>query len=138
MSWFNDASAVANWGGPEFRYPPTRESFHADCRWRDMASYALQDPTGLMMAFGQLYERSDRIHLARIAVKPGRRGRGTGRALVQALLDEGRRRFDLPEYSLFVRKDNPVAYKLYSSMGFSKNEFPPGAPMQDICYYMTR
>ena len=138
MSWFDDAAGIAMWGGSKFRYPATRDTFHQDCRWHDMASFALHDTTGLMLGFGQFYRRSGRIHLARIVVRPGQRGRGTGRVLVQALLDEGRRRFELPEFSLFVRKDNPAAYKLYCSMGFIKNEFPAGAPMQDICYYMTR
>ena len=138
MPWFTDEASTAIWGGPQFRYPFTRESFHEDCHWHDIATFVQQDATGLMVGFGQLYERSNRIHLARISVSPEHRGCGIGRVLVQALLDEGPRMFELPEYSLFVRKDNPVACKLYSSMGFVRSEFPVGAPMQDICYYMTR
>ncbi len=138
MRWFTDEASTANWGGPQFRYPFTRKSFHEDCHWHDMATFVLRDATGLMVGFGQLYERSSRIHLARIGVSPEHRGRGIGRVLVKALLDEGPRIFELPEYSLFVRKDNPVACKLYSGMGFIRSDFPEGAPMQDICYYMTR
>lgn len=138
MPWFTDEVGATSWGGPQFRYPFTRESFHEDCHWHDMDTFVLRDATGLLVGFGQLYERSNRIHLARIGVCPERRGCGIGRELVRALLDEGRRIFELPEYSLFVRKDNPVASKLYSGMGFIRSEFPPGAPMQDICYYMIR
>lgn len=138
MPWFTDEAGTTSWGGPQFRYPFTRESFHEDCHWHDMETFVLRDATGLLVGFGQLYERSNRIHLARIGVSPEHRGCGIGRVLVQALLDEGLRMFGFPEYSLFVRKDNPVAYKLYSSLGFVRSEFPVDAPMQDICYYMTR
>ena len=138
MSWFTDEASTAIWGGPRFRYPFTRQSFHDDCHWHDMATFVLQDATGLMVGFGQLYERANRIHLARIGVSPEHRGCGIGRELVQALLDEGRHMFELQGYSLFVLIDNPVACKLYSSMGFIRSEFPAGAPMQNICYYMIR
>jgi ribosomal protein S18 acetylase RimI-like enzyme len=53
-------------------------------------------------------------------------------------MEEGERLFGLPESSLFVRTDNLVARRLYTSLGFAIAEFPKGAPMLDICYYMTR
>ena len=138
MSWFPDADSIAHWAGPVFRFPFSRETFHKDCRWRDMASYVLVDERDSIQAFGQLYERSGRAHLARISVNPANRNSGVGRVLLQKLLGEGSRTFQLSEFSLFVRRDNPVAYSLYSGAGFTKGEFPKDAPMQDICFYMTR
>jgi ribosomal protein S18 acetylase RimI-like enzyme len=138
MSWFPDQASVANWGGPEFRHPFDRETFREDCRWQKMASFVLTDANVRQLGFGQLYERSGRTHLARISVNPERRNRGVGRILVSKLMEEGERLFGLPESSLFVRTDNLVARRLYTSLGFAIAEFPKGAPMQDICYYMTR
>lgn len=54
-----------------------------------------------------------------IAVDPGRRGAGLGRALMHALIDEARRRGAV-ELFLEVRADNPVARTLYESLGFAE------------------
>lgn len=138
MAWFPDQESVANWGGPNFRHPFDQESFHQDCRWHDMASYVLKDSEESFLGFGQLYERAGRIHLARISVSPDYRGIGIGRIMLHKLMNEGVRIFQMPEFSLFVLRNNPVAYRLYSSAGFTPSEFPKDAPLKDICYYMTR
>lgn len=138
MTWFGDESSTAIWGGPKFRYPFTKETFHADCLWNNMATYVVRGTGRSIVAFGQLYERYGRINLARLAVNPECRGEGLGRVLMTLLIDKGRETFDLGEYSLFVRTDNEIAFRLYSSMGFSRSEYPRDAPMQDICYFMTR
>jgi ribosomal-protein-alanine N-acetyltransferase len=52
-----------------------------------------------------------------IAIAEAARGRGYGRRLLTALLDEARRR-DVREVFLEVRADNPVAEALYLSAGF--------------------
>jgi ribosomal protein S18 acetylase RimI-like enzyme len=138
MSWFPDQASVANWGGPNFRHPFNRETFREDCRWQTMASFVLRDEDTLQLGFGQLYERSGRTHLARISVNPEHRRRGIGQILVRKLMEEGERLLGLPDFSLFVLTDNPVACRLYTSLGFTIAEFPKGAPMRYICYYMTR
>ncbi|WP_419818468.1 ribosomal protein S18-alanine N-acetyltransferase [Glaciibacter flavus] len=53
-----------------------------------------------------------------IAVQPAHRGRGLGRGLMNALVDEARRR-GAGEILLEVRADNPVAHGLYESLGFA-------------------
>lgn len=103
-----------------------------------MLTFVLRDDRNTTLAFGQLYERYKRINLARLGVSPAYRGKGIGRALVAGLLREGSRNFNLDEYSLFVMRDNLPARKLYEFMGFSPHDFPHDAPMQDLCYYMTR
>lgn len=137
MSWFTDQESIASWGGPAFRHPFTPETFHEDCRWQDMASFVLVNSNASIVGFGQLYERSGRTHLARIAVNPDLRNRGYGRILMRKLLEQGDSLFGFPEYSLFVLMHNTSAQRLYSSVGFEIREFPPNAPLQDICYYMT-
>lgn len=52
-----------------------------------------------------------------IALAESARGRGTGRALLTALLDEASVR-DVRHVFLDVRADNPIAQKLYLSEGF--------------------
>lgn len=138
MTWFPDSAAIAEWGGPAFRFPFTESSFNEDCRWRDMATFVLRDDDGLMEAFGQMYERYGRINLARIAVNPDRRGRRVGHHLLIGLIAEGQRLFSLTEFGLFVLINNSAAVRLYRSMGFEQASFPEGAPLQDICLYMTR
>lgn len=54
-----------------------------------------------------------------IAVAASARGRGSGRALLRALLDAARDR-GVREVFLDVRDDNPVAQQLYRSEGFTE------------------
>ena len=86
MKWFSDKDAVNVWGGPEFRYPFTRHSFAEDMHWGRMASFSLRDPRGQFAAFGQVYERFERINLARLVANPAMRGQGIGKRLVKMLM----------------------------------------------------
>jgi ribosomal-protein-alanine N-acetyltransferase len=54
-----------------------------------------------------------------IAIAAGVRGRGRGRALLTALLEEAARR-GVRDVFLEVRADNPVAQNLYASEGFAE------------------
>lgn len=137
MSWFPTAEDVNVWGGPRFRFPFTPETFIEDCHWPAMLTFVLRDATE-MLAFGQLYERHQRINLARLVVNPNRRGEGLGRRLVEALLDEGTQHFDCREYSLFVYRDNTTALRCYEGCGFRVTDYPKDAGMADICFYLTR
>ena len=138
MTWFPDARSVDIWGGPEFRFPFTRESFVEDCRIDIMDTYALRDPDGQLAAFGQSYVRDGRGHLARLIVNPDMRRRGAGSMLIELIIAslEGRRAFD--EYSLFVYRDNAPAYRCYVSLGFTVTDYPEDAVMADKCYFLTR
>jgi ribosomal protein S18 acetylase RimI-like enzyme len=137
MRWFPTADAIAQWGGPRFRFPFTRQTFLEDCHWTAMPSRVLRHGSDLL-AFGQFYERYDRINLARLAVAPDRRGEGHGGRLVRALLDESKRHLDNREYSLFVYRDNEAALRCYRAVGFRVSPYPEDAPLADECYYLTR
>ncbi|MGR2753052.1 ribosomal protein S18-alanine N-acetyltransferase [Agromyces arachidis] len=78
-----------------------------DARPREVLGYA-----GLLAPRG-----SGQGDIQTIAVEPAHRGAGLGRALVNALIDEARRR-GAHELFLEVRADNPVARALYESLGF--------------------
>ncbi|MCH9694425.1 MAG: GNAT family N-acetyltransferase [Gammaproteobacteria bacterium] len=137
MGWFTDAAAVDIWGGPAFRFPFTRETFHEDCRWQDFATFCLRD-TDRLLAFGQLGERYRRAHLARLIANPAVRGRGVGKQLIMLMLDEARRSLEHPECGLFVYKHNKPAYHCYLSVGFEVQDYPEDAPMPEKCLYLTR
>ena len=138
MAWFPDAKAIRVWGGPHFRYPISRDAFHADCRWRDMATFCVRDPQNRFSAFGQLYAKHERINLARLVVHPELRGGGVGKRLVAMLMQVGPALMSLDEYSLFVYRDNTPALKCYESMGFVIRDYPYDDPLVDACFYLTR
>ena len=138
MNWFPDRQAVSIWGGPKFRYPFTRETFHEDVLWKKMASYFLRDPARCAVAFGQFYERNSRVNLARLVVHSSARGQGVGKKLIEELMTTARPLFELTEFSLFVFRDNTPALKCYKSLGFEVNDYPDDMPLGDSCYYLTR
>jgi len=138
MTWFPDAGSVDIWGGPNFRYPFTPETFREDCRLDLMKSWTLSNANGQLAAFGQAYERDGRGHLARLISNPDLRRQGAGRRLIEmiiSLLDETHA-YD--EYSLFVYRDNKPAYRCYLSLGFVVQDYPDDAPMPEKCYFLTR
>jgi len=138
MTWFPDAHSVDIWGGPRFRYPFDRESFHEDCRWHEYTSYCLRDPGAHFRAFGQMGLRYQRSHLARLVVRPDSRGQGIGRRLLEMMINAARELQDCDEVALFVYKHNEPAYQCYLKMGFTVQAYPDDAPMADKCFYLAR
>lgn len=89
-------------------------------------TFALVD-NGLVMGVCALFrETSDRVQLARMAVEPGQRGRGHGRALLQAALsratDEGYKTVFLYSNTVLT-----AAIALYRAFGFQRVEAGCGA-----------
>ncbi|MGI9271001.1 MAG: GNAT family N-acetyltransferase [Woeseiaceae bacterium] len=138
MKWFPDAPSIRLWGGPKFRYPFTRHSFAQDMLWGRIASFSLRNSDGEFAAFGQLYERSGCINLARLVANPTMRGQGVGKRLVGMLMQIGQPMFPCQKYSLFVYRHNKPAYACYKSMGFIVTEFPEDEPLAEVCEYLTR
>jgi len=138
MSWFPDAHSVDIWGGPNFRYPFTSETFREDCRVDVMASYVLRNSAGELAAFGQSYDREGRGHLARLVSNPALRRQGAGHKLIRMIIAALEMAGDYDEYSLFVYRDNTPAYQCYLSLGFVVVEYPDDAPMPDKCLFLTR
>lgn len=138
MTWFPDAHSVDIWGGPAFRFPFDRETFHEDSRWRDFSSFCLRNPDKEFAAFGQLGERYGRSHLARLIANPAMRRQGVGRKLMEMMIEVARVEQDHVEIALFVYRDNEPAYQCYLALGFEVQEYPEGGPMPDKCFYLTR
>ncbi len=138
MTWFPDAHAVDIWGGPRFRYPFDRESFHEDCRWQEYSSFCLRNSHGRFVAFGQLGKRYKRSHLARLIVSSELRGQGIGKRLLENLINVARETNECEEVALFVYRDNVAAFECYKALGFEVREYPEKAPMRDLCFYLSR
>lgn len=138
MSWLTTADAVDRWSGPEFRFPYSKQSFREDCRLGAFSNFAFKNADGDLLAFGQIGDRYDRSHFARLIVSPTRRGQGMGKLLVGALLAQAKLRPDCDACGLFVYRRNTSAIHCYESMGFSVDEYPVSARLADECYYMTR
>lgn len=137
-TWFPDAGSVRIWGGPNFRYPFTGETFREDCRLDLMESYCLLNPEGAIAAFGQSYERYGRGHLARLVSGPDQRRCGAGQRLIAMIIADLEARHDYDEYSLFVYRDNVPAYRCYLSMGFVVADYPADAALRDECYFLIK
>lgn len=138
MTWFPDAHSVDIWGGPRMRFPFTRSGLLEDCQLDKAVAYCLRDPEGRMAAFGQVYERLGRAHLARLVSNPSMRRQGVGRRLITMLIDTSAQTGGYTEASLFVYRDNAPAYQCYLALGFTVQAYPDDAKMKEKCYFLTR
>lgn len=136
--WFESALAARRWGGPAIRYPFAPGRLREDIRFADIDSFALRNRSADLLAFGQVYERHGRIHLARLVVDPARRGSGLGHRLLAEMLRAGRERYLLTEYSLYVYADNAAAMALYHGAGFREAAAPVGDARLADCLYLVR
>jgi ribosomal protein S18 acetylase RimI-like enzyme len=137
MNWFPSAQSCRIWGGPEFRFPFTAETFRADCQFADRPSFTLLDAGGALCGFGQYYLRAGRCHLARLVIAPACRGRGFGTRLIELLADAGKAALGVEQCSLLVSTANTSALALYQRLGFACADYP-GGPGVPGAYYMVR
>lgn len=79
--------------------------------------YLVAEDAGVIVGYAGLLAAGAQADVATIAVTASSQGRGTGAALLAALLDEARRR-GCTEVFLEVRVDNLRAQRLYRSRGF--------------------
>jgi [ribosomal protein S18]-alanine N-acetyltransferase len=77
-----------------------------------------EDGSALIGYAGMMFTGGPQADVVTLAVAPAWWGRGTGTALLLALVDEARRR-GCTEVLLEVREDNPRARRLYQRHGFT-------------------
>jgi ribosomal protein S18 acetylase RimI-like enzyme len=136
MTWFATEHSCHVWGGPEFRFPFTAETFLADSKLTRLPSYALIRESAELCGFGQFYLRAERCHLSRLAIAPAHRGRGLGTQFIEMLLREGKKTLGVTRSSLFVHTSNTSAIALYERLGFTQSPYPePGLEIPNA-YYM--
>jgi ribosomal protein S18 acetylase RimI-like enzyme len=137
MSWFSNEQDLANWSGPNFRYPFNLSSFVEDIKLTTLNSFALVSNESDFLAFGQYYLRLGKCHLGRLIVNPKCRGKGIALELMRHLCELGLKELAVKESSLFVLAHNKNAIKAYEKFGFTFVNYPEKIPL-DNCLYMVK
>jgi ribosomal protein S18 acetylase RimI-like enzyme len=137
--WFNNHQEIYTWGGPSMTYPMSDESFLDLLTAAHINSFCLLNDDQQLVAFGQFYSRLEHHHLGRLAVNPHFRGLGLSKILITKLLKTAFLEQPAKGASLFVFRDNLVAYKCYQSLGFKERDYPehPFPGNMQNCAYMV-
>jgi ribosomal protein S18 acetylase RimI-like enzyme len=90
------------------------------------------DGLALMRFRTSLWSEGLECYLAELYVVPERRGRGLGRALMNAAIEHARRR-GADHMDLGTSEDDVAARGLYESLGFTNREGRPDGPV--MLYY---
>jgi ribosomal protein S18 acetylase RimI-like enzyme len=100
-------------------------------------SFCLLNNEQPLVAFGQYHRRLEHQYLSRLAVNHIYRAQGSAKVLITKILEQAFLALSAKGVSLFVFKDNTVAYNCYQSLGFIETEYPevpfPGN-MQNCAY----
>jgi ribosomal-protein-alanine N-acetyltransferase len=93
--------------------------------WAELAGvpetrhYLVAEDGGTVVGYAGIFATRHQADVQTVAVAPGRQGSGLGGLLLQALVDEARRR-GCSEVLLEVRVDNGPALGLYERFGFER------------------
>ena len=101
-----------------FKTPWSRAAFRYEITQNRVARCFVARADGRIAGYLCLWEIGHEIHITNLAVHPNRRGQGLARALLQAMLDDGRARGVTLAF-LEVRPTNVEALGLYESLGFA-------------------
>ena len=120
-------------------YPMSDENFLKHLTADHFKSFCLLNDEQQLVAFGQYYRRLDHHHLGRLAVNPNYRRQGLGKILITKILEQAFLDQAAKGASLFVFRDNIVAYQCYQSLGFIETEYPeqPFPGNMQNCAYMV-
>lgn len=86
------------------------------------------------LSFEIQHKLRHRAMLRSVYTRPAYRGRGLSRQLVEAAIDEVRRRGHIRVLRLAVHSENTAAKSLYASMGFTRYGIEPKAMLVNGCY----
>ena len=117
--WATSAEEARGWGGHAVPWPLDSSVVHAWHEHPDVRPFVLRD-AGALVAYGELWVDDDEqeVELARIIVRPARRGRGVGRMLVTQLLLRAART-GYPAAFVRVVPGNHGALACYRAAGFA-------------------
>ncbi len=116
----DDLARVAGIERDGFRHPWSEELIRRELghAWSVILVAEQDGPGGgEISGFVVFWLVHDEVHVLNIAVAPGARRRGIGRALMEAAADEGRRR-GAKIATLEVRRSNVPAIELYRMLGY--------------------
>jgi ribosomal protein S18 acetylase RimI-like enzyme len=137
--WFNNHQEIYTWGGPDMSYPMPDKDFLKLITADHLNSFCLLNEEQQLVAFGQYYRRLAHHHLGRLAVSPKCRGQGFSKILITKILEQAFLKQPAKGASLFVFRDNIVAYQCYQSIGFIETDYPeePFPSNMQNCAYMV-
>lgn len=101
-----------------FSHPWSREALQAEAE-NLLGCFVVAEENGELLGYGGMHCVCGECYVANIAVFPEHRRKGAGRAVLQALEQEARRR-DGEFLTLEVRASNHAAIALYTSLGFAE------------------
>ncbi|WP_329844088.1 GNAT family N-acetyltransferase [Stenotrophomonas sepilia] len=117
--WLDSAAATLRWAGPGVPYPLRPEQFEQVLQLRERSGWLLLAESGQRVGFGQAWcTEPGATHLGRLLVAPQARGRGLGRGLVEALIEQAFQSDAVERLTLRVYRDNAAAVALYRTLGF--------------------
>ncbi len=100
-----------------FTLPWSRGAFLYEMEQNRVARCSVMRDDQHVVGYVCIWEIGDELHITNIAVDPGRRRQGLGRALLTYVMEDGRAR-GLRVVALEVRPSNHEARTLYDSFGF--------------------
>ena len=114
-----DADAVAKLHAQSFYRGWPRQDIEAYIIDPDTPTLVASDQRHKVVGFAMLRILGDDVELMTIAVEPKFRGKGVGRALMQACFED-LMMTPVKRMVLEVAADNPAAIKLYRQLGFQQ------------------
>ena len=100
-------------------YPfPWTKGIFRDCLRAGYPAWVLED-SGTIIGYGVLSVAADEAHILNVCTSPEAQGRGHGRRLLRALVQQARGR-GAQRLFLEVRPSNPNAMALYQDEGFNE------------------
>ena len=117
--WIPDEKSCRYWAGPGVNFPFTINSLKADIHYSQQNTFSLINEHNDLIGLGQIIEKENFLHLARIIIAPDFRGRGYGKILCQKLIAKGKRKYGERPFSLNVYVRNTNALELYKQLGFA-------------------
>jgi ribosomal-protein-alanine N-acetyltransferase len=112
-----DVDRVVEIERASFRSPWPRKAFVHEVQYRGISFPVVAEAGGVVFGYILAWFVEDEVHIANIAVDPRQRGRGIGSALLEFVLEKGRREGYQLAY-LEVRRSNHTAIRLYEKWGF--------------------
>jgi RimJ/RimL family protein N-acetyltransferase len=118
ISWVRSPEELFLFAGSSLRWPLTARQLNDVRRAPGARAWTGVDEHDEPVGHAELWRQSDgRARLALVLFAPEQRGRGYGRALLAAILDQARE-LDYPGVELAVYSGNDLARQLYASLGF--------------------
>lgn len=117
LSWVPDAEALYRFAGPGLSWPLTARQMHDTSAPTGSTAWVL-DVDHRVTGHAQLTPSAGGVRLSRVLIDPASRGRGYGRRLLLAVIEQARRG-GAQRVDLNVVIGNDAAHHLYTALGFA-------------------